>query len=489
MKFRTTTSAKLSKFVALFSTSTLLLFSFQNCSGGFSAVNTSQAISNASVSGPSAGSTTGTTGGSTTGGNPTGNATYKRQWPDTTSGIHIFHDQVDLAAFDSAQIQFVATHYAGVQKVTANDAAKLRSINPNFLILHYRLGYGLGYQTANSNCTPSGNYISIIDGNNWVQEWPGNSVVQPQWFFTYNGSSRVYFCNNGWYVMNISDPSYQTWWLNQVKSQLVANNDDGIFMDSFSIPNFFGSTNYSPNLPAVDSTFEDQWASWMQNWLVYLKANLPGYYLVPNVGSWITGRDHPDIITPADGIMVEQFAMPNNTSFYAESDWQLEMNRILAVVARNQAVIGQTYVTTAKNRMFTVGSYLLIKGTRTYISINNSMGNRVGVNGSTGPEWYPEYNIPIGAPTENAGSSIQNLFDSSLGVYRRNFTNGFVLVNPSTSTITVPLGGTYYLAQTSPDGLLTVDANGNESGTLTYSAVSSVTLTDHSAAVLFTALP
>ena len=468
MFYRYCSSKNLCKALAMLGVSTLLVVVFQNCSKGFSA-NGNNIDSLASVA----------AGGASPGANPTTPTTNLRQWPDTTSGIHIFHDQINLSIFTNAQIQFVATHYAGVQKISASDASTMRSINPNFMVLHYRLGLGLGYQRSTSNCTPDGQYIQIIDGNNWVQEWPGSSVVQPQWFFSYGGSPRVYSCSFGWYIMDISNPSYQSWWLGQVSAELSANHDDGIFMDSFSIPNFFGATNFNPNLPAVDATFENSWATMMQNWLTYLKANLPGYYLVPNVGSWITGRDQPDIITPADGMMVEQFALPNNTNTYAESDWQLEMNRILAAVGRNQAVIGQTYVTSAKLRMFTVGSYLLIKGSRTYISINNTMG----------AEWYPEYDIAIGAPTQSAGTSIQNLFDSSTGVYRRNYNNGFVLVNPSGNSVTVSLGGTYYLAQTSPDGVLTVDANGNETGTLTYSAVNSVTLPDHSAAVLLNSYP
>ncbi len=457
---------RLLKLIAASAISTVLLVSFQNCSSGFSV---SAQLNSSSSS----------NGGNGNGGNGGSGSDQMRQWPDTTSGIHIFHDQVNLANFSQAQIQFIATHYAGVQKISANDAATIRKINPNFLVLHYRLGLGLGYQLPSSNCTPNGHDIQILVGNNWVPEWPGDSIVQPQWLFGFNGSPRVYSCTNGWYIMNIANPSYETWWLGQVRSQLAANNDDGIFMDSFSIPNFFGSSNFSPNLPTVDTSFEDNWAMMMKNWLIFLKAHLPGVYLVPNVGSWITGRDHTDIVVPADGMMVEQFALPNESGTYAESDWQLEMNRILMAVARNQAIIGQTYVSSEKNRMFAVGSYLLIKGTRTYLSVNNTMG----------PEWYPEYDIPIGAATESAGGSIQDLFDATVGVYRRNFSNGFVLVNPSATSINVPLGGIYYLAQTTPDGVLTVNSSGQEAGTISYAMVNSVTLSDHSAAVLFNSHP
>jgi hypothetical protein len=403
----------------------------------------------------------------------------QRQWPDTTYGIHIFHDQISLATSSGAQIQFAATHYAGVQKISLNDAATMRAINPNFIILHYRLGYGLGYRAADANCAPDGRYLRILVGNTWVREWPGDSVVQPEWFFKYGGEPRVYFCPYGWYVMDINNADYQSWWVRQVKAQLISGNDDGVFMDSFSVPDFFGSNNFRPGLPAADAQLETAWAANMQNWLAWLKSRLPNYYLVPNVGQWTNSRDHPDIVVPADGIMVEQFALPNNTEAYPLSDWQLEMDRTLAAVGRNQAVIGQTYVTSAQNRMFAIGSYLLVKGARTYISINNNMTI----------EWYPEYDIPIGAPIESAkGNSIQTLLDASR-LYRRNFTNGFVLVNPGTASRTETLGSTFFLAQTSPDGSLTVGTNGAEAGTLAYKAVSTVALPAHSAAVLLNSHP
>lgn len=400
----------------------------------------------------------------------------QRPWPDTTSGIHVFHDQIDISDDTSAQIQFAATHYAGTQKLLLSEAQTIRSYNPQFLILHYRVGFGLGYQSITSGtCSPSAKHIQIIDGNSWVQEWPGNSVVQSQWFYVYNGN-LVLNCSWGWYLMDVSNPSYQNWWLGQVSQQLTTNTDDGIFMDSFSVPNYLGATDFQPNLPAIDAAFESTWSTNMHNWLVWLKANLPRYYLVPNVGSWINSRDQTNY-SPADGMMVEGFATGGDGSPYAVGDWQLEMNRILGAVANNQAVIGQTYVTGVRGRMFTIGSYLLVKGSRTYVAINNYQN----------VEWYPEYDMPIGAPTQSAGNSIINLLNSSTNLYRRNFTNGFVLVNPGSTSITASLGGTYYLTQISAGGL--INSDGTSTGALTYSAVSSVTLPAVSAAVLFNSLP
>ena len=79
------------------------------------------------------------------------------------------------------------------------------------------------------------------------------------------------------------------------------------------------------------------------------------------------------------------------------------------------------------------------------------------------------------------------------GVYRRDFQNGLVLVNPTNSTITLDLGQTYEQATGSGGGVLdasSLDAAGNYiGGTLNETAVNSVTLQPGSAAILLTPTP
>ena len=135
-------------------------------------------------------------------------------------------------------------------------------------------------------------------------------------------------------------------------------------------------------------------------------------------------------------------------------------------------IIGQSYDTGDRERMFAVGTYLLVKGSRTFVTMELSED----------PEWFPEYDIPIGAPTESAGSDIANLYDTTNRVYRRDFDNAFVLVNAqhmSGSAVTVNLGGTYYLAKVSGGGI--VPSSGTPTGKVTYEAVTSVHLPAYSA--------
>ncbi len=401
-----------------------------------------------------------------------------RAFPDTTNGIFVFSDQLDTSSASEAQFAFAATHYVGAQKLLPAVAVHLRTYNANFLVLHYRLGLGLGYRSPGSGCAPTGGYLQIIDGS-WVQEWPGDSSVSPSWFFPYGSSSRVYNCAWGWYVMNLNDPSWRAWWSGKVIEQLTVNQDDGVFADSYSIPSYLGP--YNPPLPAVDATFESGWATEMHAFTDYMRAQFAGRWLwIPNVGSWITTRD-PSDYSNVDGAMLEGFAEGGNENYYALGDWQLQMNRALTLVNAGKIVIGQTYPngSDVNERLFVLGTYLLIKGNHTYVNLE-SYGLAI--------QWQPEYALNLGAPVDPVPPNIATLFNASWNLYVRHYANGMVLVNPSSSDSgPVALGSTFYQAVPSTGG--PVPSSGVAPGSLSYSAVTSIDVCADCAAVLLVAHP
>ncbi len=412
---------------------------------------------------------------------PTGNM---RPWPDTARGVHVFNDQLNSRMSD-AQVRFAATHYAGCQKMERAQADRLRAVNPGFVILHYRLGDGLGYRAAEGDCQPTGEWLAIIEGDNWVQEWPGDGVVRESWFYHWPepSTTRVFLCDWGWYLMNLDDSGFRSYWQAEVLRQVQANDNDGLFMDSLNVPNYLGADHWRPRLPDVDATFENAWAGRISRWLNWLQTQPIGrYYLVPNAGSWITTRDPTDY-TAADGVMIEGFVLEADASPYAYEDWVLQMNRILGLTARGKAILAQTYVNGAQERMYALGCYLLVKGSRSYLNIEIS----------DVPEWFGEYMLPIGAPTESAGSDISTLYDAANGVYRRRFDNGMVLVNPTNPwdgtgvTRTLHLAATYYQAVTHGGGEVYED--GVSDASVHYQAVTQVTLPPYSAVVLFNTRP
>jgi len=406
-----------------------------------------------------------------------------RPWPDTTSGVHVFGDQPSQGLTD-AQIAFVAAHYAGVQKITRSEANRFRAVNPEFLVLHYRLGLGLGYRAIEGTCEPSGGWLLVIEGNEWVREWPGSGVVKEGWFYHQpeEDGSRVLNCDWGWYLMDLDKPAWRAFWTAEVERQIEANDDDGVFMDSLSVPNYLGGGSFDPPLPDFDPAFEAAWTERIDDWLAWLQTQPIGdAYIIPNAGSWITTRD-ATTYAAADGLMIEGFAIEADESPYPLEDWQLQMNRVLGAVGRGQAILAQSYALGHQERLFGLGSYLLVKGSRTFLTFE----------GGSEPEWWPEYDVPIGAPIETP-DAVGDLDPNGDDVYVRRFENGMVLVNPTSPwdgtgvTRTVDLGGSFHLVHTSGGGAL--PPSGVPGGTLTFETVTSVTLPPYSAAVVLTQAP
>ncbi len=410
-------------------------------------------------------------------------ASAVRPLPDTWDGIHVFNDQLWL--YDNpAWIEFSASHYVGTQKMTRPDADALRAVNPNFVILNYRLGMGLGYQGVDGweTCNFTGDWLGVVEGTDWVTEWPGDENVNEDWFYhwTEDSADRVVNCDWGWYLMNPADPGWRDFWAGEVLRQLQANDADGFFADSFSVPNFIGHDHFNPHLPEVDAAFESAWTSRLEDFMLFAQSGrLAAYHFIPNAGNLVTSRETTDY-SLADGVMVEGFAEWGQGAHFDLADWELQMNNILNLVQRDKVVILQQYVDASDvdDRLFLLANYLLIKGRHTYINLEFSME----------PEWFPEYEIPIGSPGGDAPASVTDLWNAGWGVYARAYSNGLVLVNPTADARTINLGETYF--QAIPHGGGMIPENGDTSAwTVTYTPVTQVTLPANQVAVLLAAAP
>jgi hypothetical protein len=331
----------------------------------------------------------------------------------TSNAIGVFSDQLP-DGMPTALVSFAAVHYAGAQKLGATLTTALKTRNPRFFMIQYRLGLGLGRHTQ------------IRFGNQWVNEWPTHP--QARWFYFWHGQ-RV-FQSWGWYLMNPDDASWRTYYVRQLRAQIATTHADGVFMDSTSVPNGFGADTFTPKLPAYDPPWELQWTRRIERWLPYVQSHV-GKPVIVNAGSWVTTRDRTRYDAAA-GVMIEGFA-----TGLAPVDWELELTRALGLVRKDRVVICQSYPDTGDvdARMFDLASYLLIKGAHTYLNFGE--GIRV--------TWFPEYDLDLGAAVDPPGLRRDQ------GAFVRRFANGLVVVNPGDSTIhytlpaamnqVVPVGG------------------------------------------------
>jgi Hypothetical glycosyl hydrolase family 15 len=79
-----------------------------------------------------------------------------------------------------------------------------------------------------------------------------------------------------------------------------------------------------------------------------------------------------------------------------------------------------------QERSWSFGSYLLLKGDHTYI-------NMYGAVTGTRLQWYPEYQVNLGAAQDPGGmpTTVDGYYDPGSQLYIRQFQNGLVLVNNS----------------------------------------------------------
>jgi hypothetical protein len=199
---------------------------------------------------------------------------------------------------------------------------------------------------------------------------------------------------------------------------------------------------------------------------------------IPNVGAMITSRD-PSDYSNVDGVMVEGFVGWGSGAYHPEGDWILEMNRILPLVAADKIVIAQTYPDAASvdERLYVLGSYLLIKGAHTYVNMEVDEA----------PEWFPEYGVALGAPADPLPADIAGYLDPAWNVYVRHYARGMVLVNPSDTMRTINLGTTYY--RVVPSGGGTVPESGLAPGSSSYPATTSFDLCAQCGAILLNQAP
>lgn len=384
-----------------------------------------------------------------------------RPYPDTYATIAVLSDQ--LPQMNQAQMQFAASHYVGTQKQVLPVTQALRALNQNFLVLHYHLAM---WQSAP-------NVDFIVDGQHWGNDYP-TVTTNESWFWHNTSGQRVASSADGKLLMNVSVAGFQQYWEQSLEQQVADGDYDGIFFDSASPALLQGECGGSgstqdPRLAgtaARDTSFQElggqTWIAAWQTWIQKVNDDLAakGIPLIPNTSAFTTTWDDTNYGLTA-GIFSEGFA---GTGF-APADWKASTNELLKLAAADKIMILQNYLSSSGDlatRMYYLGNYLLVKGHHTYLDYF-----------AKGPlEWYPEWTVDLGAPTTPATTDVSTLLSG--GVYRRDFAKGSVLVNPSSSPVTVQLGGTWQ--HVVPAGGGAVDTSGATPGTLSMQPVTSVTV-------------
>jgi hypothetical protein len=411
-------------------------------------------------------------GGSSGGGGPVGSggssgdgATPSSRFPDTSARIAILADQ--FPPLSTEQTAFAASHFVGTEKQVVGVTHALRALNPDFVVLHYHLAM---WQSA-----PATQFI--LDGKTWSNDYPEVSTHET-YFWHDTQTQRVESTSDHKLLMNVADPGFRTYWADSIAAQIAAGEYDGVFLDSASPALLQGEASSGDARLAATAvkttTFTElggkTWIAAWEDWITTLEAALSakGYPLIPNTGAFITTWDNTNYGLSA-GIFSEGFADPS----FVLADWKQSLNELLSLSRAGKIMILQNYLASTDDvarRMYYLGNYLLVRGSKTYLDY--FAGSPL--------EWYPEWDIDLGAGQSGPAANVDALLSG--GVYRRDFANGVVLVNPGTADVVVTLGAT--MKRVVPSGGGAIAADGTASGTLARTDVTQVTVAAHGAEIL-----
>ena len=393
----------------------------------------------------------------------------QRPFPDSADRILIFTDQLPTQ-LSTEQLKFVASHYVGTQKMPPSWTVKVRAINPNFIVLHYQLALGNG---------PA----DFLAGEKWVNDF--DRVQQhPDWFFHGENGAPLLQPAWNWYVMDIRFDhgrpvtGYPQDWVETAVSRMRENQCDGVFADSYTQDILMNQTQPKSEPFASAAACTRDWLPNLNAFGDYCATALhqqpEKFYYLPNLGGLVTTWDRTTNFAVGDGGMNEGFAAPGPGQYYSEADWKQAMTTLLQLASQGKIALCQTSIAADNmdDRSFVVGSFLLVKGHRSYL---NMMAK-------SSLEWYPEYDIPLGKFSDEPAADVAHYYFAPWKCYRRLFEHGMVLVNPTGGKVALTLDQPYRLAV--PHGGGPVSDSAKTTGTLTYESITQVELSAHDACVL-----
>ncbi len=367
---------------------------------------------------------------------PPPNAGFHRELPNTWNNMAVFPDQ--MGNLSQAQAQFVAQHFVGSQKMTKNLTDPIRAFNPNFVVLEYRLTYGLSFVS------------NITELNTWaldtLEPGSGNDPRTTQESYYYHHNNQRVIHGDQYYLADVRNTAWQDYAINEMLRRMPLNDFDGAFLDTSHIRlDRFSPYSWYESFCGSDVTTLDNncWGPAATTYLTKLTEQFHNgnskYYSIGNLGSLITGWDNSEYMKPLDGGMVENFMM-EGTAALNQSDWNLAGRNILNLLGNDKIFIAQPYIGSTNDinvRKWILANFLLFKGTHSYLSLYTGEVGMVEA-----PPWFPEYELMIGAPLQNVPNSMGNYcvgnYNSSNGdcngIYARNYQCGYVIVNPSSSS-------------------------------------------------------
>jgi hypothetical protein len=309
---------------------------------------------------------------------------------------------------------FILTHH--------DEAAlsKLQSLGVTSPILQY-----LALQEVQDpgNCTnvPYGNQAPYQEGDFcWINQ------NHPDWFLLDKTGNRI--SNGHIYYLDPGDPGYQAFWLQRARQTQDKSSWDGIFIDDV-----FASLSTFENLGKLPAKYPDDasYQTAVQGFLAYLYKSYFMPNQVPVIGNITDLRENQtwyQYLNYLDGAMTYSFAVLWSEGYLTPEAWETQMQKIDQTQALGKSIILVAFgpKSDLDRQTFALASYLLInKGGASFAYKYSDTDYYEQI-------WHFDDNLlALGTPLGDRYRNGQT--------WRRDFTNGYVLVNPVAHTSSINL--------------------------------------------------
>ena len=295
---------------------------------------------------------------------------------------------------------------------------------------------------------------------------PKTTGYPDSWYLHDANGNRIYSSVFKNYLMDPTNPEWIQSRISLCSSTLASTGWDGCYLDMLGdgtlAPGYASAPPIDPDTGAAYS--DSQWLSATSNLAAQVVAGLPGVLMVGNgLGNgnqYFTAALGPSslLIGPLAGGDAQGFVRGSNdpvTQFRPESQWRQDVDMLVDAGQRRKSVLVEAKVwdsTATQAQKDAIHAYAL----STFLL--GTDGNQYWYWSDTGAETAvventPFDNVDIGTPL---GS-----YAKVLGAYQRRFSGGLVVVNPTSASVTVPLGAGQWttLEGTTVSGHYTLAAN------------------------------
>jgi len=269
-----------------------------------------------------------------------------------------------------------------------------------------------------------------------VADWTGYTDARadhPEWFLRdRNGSPLIFKHYPAGRVMDVGNRLYQDEGAARVIRLVKAGGFDGVFLDDANASLSWIIRGGSSECVKYPTNLE--WQSAVYSFLSNVGPQLhrAGLLAVANIGgSTITPGLWQKWNGPIDGAMEESFTDGGSgPDSLASGEWPAKLSHALWSEENGKISLDHAVTATRAGARYALATMLLVARTENLLYASAGYSDEV---------WWPEYATAnsLGRPT-GGYRVLRN------GVYRRDFTNGVVLVNPLTRPASrIRLGHTY----------------------------------------------